>query len=125
MSTNTENGQIPVPTQLRQVTRFWNTEACGSHFVKFTADRKEFFQHYTKFRYRTAWHIPLLVPFSEARNKEVLEIGCGNGADGVEFARNGAHYTGVDLTHTAVYAAKEYFSLLGLPGRFEVEMQNV
>ena len=121
MNANTENEQIVLPGQLRQVARFWGTEGCGSHFIKYTADRKEFYQDYTEFRYRTSWHIPMLVPFSEARNKEVLEIGCGNGTDGVMFASNGADYTGVDLTQTAVDATKDHFSLLGLPGRFKVE----
>ena len=31
------------------------------------------------------------------RDKDVLEIGCGIATDGLEFARNGANYVGVDL----------------------------
>jgi ubiquinone/menaquinone biosynthesis C-methylase UbiE len=50
-----------------------------------------------------------------------LEVGCGNGADGVLFALNGADYTGVDLTQTAVDATRKHFEELSLPGRFQVE----
>jgi SAM-dependent methyltransferase len=53
------------------------------------------------------------------RDKDVLEIGCGIATDGLEFARNGANYVGVDLTPRAIELAQERFSLFGLPGRFE------
>ena len=53
--------------------------------------------------------------------KKVLEIGTGNGADGVMFARNGALYTGVDLTEAALEATRKHFSMLGLAGTFRQE----
>src|SRR6185503_17179971 len=61
------------------------------------------------------------VPFASARGKSVLEIGCGNGADGTMFASNGADYTGVDLTEEAVEATRAHFEALGLNGRFQRE----
>jgi SAM-dependent methyltransferase len=103
------------------IRRFWGTEACGTHFVRGGSSDPEFFEEYRRFRYQTEWHIPLLVPFSEAKDKRVLEIGCGNGADGAMFATNGADYVGVDLTETAVAASRRHFQLLGLPGAFQVE----
>ncbi len=108
-------------TRLEPVRNFWNTEACGSHFVTDFRNEHEFYKKYREFRYQTEWHIPLLVPFSEARGKSVLEIGCGNGADGVMFANNGAYYTGVDITQAAITATKKHFAALGLRGRFLVE----
>lgn len=103
------------------VQRFWETEACGSHFVQGARGTREFFDQYRRFRYQTEWHIPVLVPFKETRGKTVLEIGCGNGADGVMFALEGADYTGVDLTQTAVDATRLHFCTLGLRGSFAVE----
>jgi ubiquinone/menaquinone biosynthesis C-methylase UbiE len=50
----------------------------------------------------------------------VLEIGCGIATDGLEFARNGANYVGVDLTPHSIELARERFSLFGIPGQFEV-----
>lgn len=103
------------------VRAFWDTEACGSHFVYAQTGTAEFYEQYRQFRYRVEWHIPLLVPFAETRNKRVLEIGSGNGADGTMFARAGARYTGVDLTEAAVEATREHFRVLGLAGTFQIE----
>jgi ubiquinone/menaquinone biosynthesis C-methylase UbiE len=112
--TNTE----PV---ISEVKSFWNTEACGTHFVHNAVDEKDFFDKFREYRYRTEWHIPLLVPFAESKGKQVLEIGTGNGADGVMFALNGAHYTGVDLTEAALEATRKHFAVMGLTGKFQKE----
>jgi len=104
---------------IEDVREFWNTEACGTHFVPSYSDRKDFFAKFREYRYRTEWHIPLLVPFSEGRGRSVLEIGIGNGADGAMWAMNGAAYTGVDLTDAALEATRSHFEVLGLPGTFQ------
>ena len=91
-----------VSQEVQNVVSFWNVEACGSHFIKVFKNKQEFYQKYRDFRYSTEWHIPLLIPFSESNGKNLLEIGCGNGADGVCFKLNGAKYTGIDLTQTAI-----------------------
>jgi ubiquinone/menaquinone biosynthesis C-methylase UbiE len=103
------------------IREFWGTEACGAHFVVAKPDDRQFFDEYRHFRYQTEWHIPLLVPFARSRGKRVLEIGCGNGADGTVFAASGADYVGVDLTETAVAATRRHFDCLGLHGTFQVE----
>jgi len=104
-----------------QVHDFWNVEACGSHFLANERGTEEFYRKYRDFRYRSEWHIPSLVPFTETKGKHVLEIGCGNGADGTLFAQAGAIYTGVDLTETAVEATRIHFRTLGLKGTFQIE----
>ncbi len=50
----------------------------------------------------------------------VLEIGCGLGTDGVQFAQAGADYTGVDLTEAAIDLARKNFEQRGLQGEFKV-----
>src|SRR5215831_16751936 len=107
--------------KLDEVHDYWNAEACGTHFVAEKENRREFFRQFREFRYKTEWHIPLLVPFAEGKGKSVLEIGCGNGADGVNFALNGARYTGVDLTEEAVRSTAEHFEVMGLAGTFQRE----
>src|SRR2546423_1856847 len=109
------------PSTLRDVRSFWNTEACGTHFVTEFTDERDFYEKFREHRYRTEWHIPLLVPFSAAKGKKVLEIGTGNGADGVMFALQGANYTGVDLTDAALAATRRHFEALSLAGRFQQE----
>jgi len=108
-------------SNLESVKSFWETEACGTHFVQEAADEKEFYTKYSDYRFKVEWHLPLLVPFESGRNKSVLEIGCGNGADGVQWAKHGARYTDVDLTETAVNATRQHFEILNLPGTFQVK----
>ena len=64
---------------LQNVSAFWNTEACGTHFVRDFADERDFYEKFREDRFRTEWHIPLLVPFASAKGKSVLEIGTGMG----------------------------------------------
>ena len=106
---------------LISVRNFWNVEACGTQEIENFSDKRDFYEKYREFRYRTIWYIPLWAPFAESRDKKVLEIGCGNGADGVMFAMNGAEYTGVDLTQPAIDATREHFQILGLQGKFRLE----
>ena len=106
---------------LQEVRAFWSTEACGTHFIQRFTDEHDFFSKYREFRYRTEWHIPAFASFAQAKGKRVLEIGCGNGADGVMFTSHGAHYTGVDLTPQAVDATRRHFAAEGLDGQFRLE----
>lgn len=106
---------------VEDVRQFWDTEACGTHFVTGCSTDREFFSRYRAFRYRTEWHIPAFAAFAQASGKDVLEVGCGNGVDGLMFARHGARYTGVDLTAEAVDATRRHFATEGMPGTFRQE----
>jgi ubiquinone/menaquinone biosynthesis C-methylase UbiE len=106
---------------LTKVHGFWNTEACDTSVVQNVSGDADFYEKFREQRYRTQWHIPLLVPFAEAKGKHVLEIGIGNGADGAMFALNGGYYTGADLTEAALEATRKHFEVLGLKGRFQKE----
>lgn len=105
---------------LQDIHDFWNTEACGTHFVREASSEAEFYERFREERYRSEWHIPLLVPFAEAKGKDVLEIGIGNGADAAMFAMHGGTYTGIDLTEAAIDATRRHFQVLGLAGTFEI-----
>lgn len=121
MNSHAPNSPSRSGAPFSQIGHFWGMEACGSHFARAAKGTPEFYEEYAKFRYDVEWHIPLLVPFASTKGKKVLEIGCGNGADGVMFARAGAHYTGTDLTIAAVEATRAHFCILGLPGQFQTE----
>jgi len=110
-----------MPSPWSACALFWDTEACGTHFVTHYSNDRDFFSKYREFRYRTEWHIPEFAEFAEAAGKRVLEIGCGNGTDGVMFALNGADYTGVDLTAEAVEATRRHFAVEGLRAVFRQE----
>jgi len=106
---------------VESVRDFWNAHPCGAQFTKAPFGSSEFFREYSQFRYHSEWHLNDLVPFDQYCGKHVLEIGCGLGADGTQFAQNGALYTGVDLTEAATDATRLHFQALGLPGTFKVQ----
>ena len=54
--------------------------------------------------------------------RTVVEIGCGVGTDGIEFARNGANYVGVDLTPNSVELTRERFEVFGVPAGLKLQM---
>ncbi len=60
---------------------------------------REFFEKVLSKRssYELPWLFEL-VPFASYRGKAVIELGCGAGYDAYEFCRNGADYTGIDIT---------------------------
>ena len=103
-----------------RVREFWEAHPCGTKFSDAEMGTPEFFDRVEAHRYTKEWHIPAAADFAGARGLSVLEIGCGLGTDGAQFAKAGAHYTGVDLTEAAVDLARKRFEVSGLPGQFRV-----
>ena len=107
------------------VKAYWNSSPCQANLSQ-DADRRRYFEEISRKRYLGRdRHVPRVAQFSAFRGKKVLEVGCGIGTDGLEFAKAGAIYTGVDLTPNSVDLARERFSVLGVPGRFEVANAEV
>src|SRR5438874_8909500 len=107
-------------TDIIDVKGFWNAIPCQSRLSQ-EAERRRYFQEISRKRFQgREWHIPIIAKFDTFRGKDVVEIGCGVGTDGIEFARNGANYVGVDLTPKSVELTRERFNLFGVAGRFEV-----
>src|SRR5229473_1911669 len=114
-------GQIEIDpnAELKERVRaFWQAHPCGTKFSDAEMGTREFFERVEAHRYAKEWHIPKAADFAGARGLRVLEIGCGLGTDGAQFAKAGADYTGVDLTDAAVELARKHFELLGLRGEF-------
>jgi ubiquinone/menaquinone biosynthesis C-methylase UbiE len=109
--------QLPDKTKTL-VQQFWNTNPCGSKFATQVIGSREFFAEIESHRYRSEWHIPRTVGFERWSGREVLEVGCGLGTDAVQFARNGARYTGVDLTPRSIELTALRFRQEKLNGRF-------
>jgi len=105
---------------VEQVREFWNANPCQSNLSD-SEDRRRYFQEISDRRYNgREWHVPTVANFGAYSGKDVLEVGCGIATDGLEFAKRGARYVGVDLTPQAVEMARERFALFGVPGRFEL-----
>jgi SAM-dependent methyltransferase len=103
-----------------RVRAFWQANPCGTKFTDAETGSRLFFERVEEHRYRTEWHIPEAAGFAQTKGLRVLEIGCGLGTDGAQFARAGAVYTGVDLTEAAIELARRRFELENLPGEFRV-----
>lgn len=105
--------------QLKERVRaFWQEHPCGTKFADAPEGSRRFFELVEQHRYQKEWHIPAAADFQSSNGLRVLEIGCGLGTDGAQFAEAGADYTGVDLTEAAVELARKRFELFGLPGKF-------
>src|SRR5258707_2663726 len=108
-------------TQLKQRVRaFWQAHPCGTKFSDAEIGTREFFERVEAHRYEKEWHIQQAANFAATRGMKVLEIGCGMGTDGAQFAKAGADYTGVDLTEAAIELAKKRFEVSGLHGEVRV-----
>ena len=106
--------------EISDVRSFWSANPCQSR-LSCEVERRKYFEEISRKRFQgREWHVPITAKFDSFCGKDVLEIGCGVGTDGIEFARNGANYIGVDLTEKSVELAQERFQLWGIPGRFEV-----
>src|ERR1043166_3132475 len=117
----------PIPRTTQQdsdlkerVRAFWQEHPCGSKFSDAEIGTREFFDRVEQHRYEKEWHIPAAAGFASTRGLKVLEVGCGVGTDGLQFARAGADYTGVDLTEAAVGLARNNFASAGTPGEFRM-----
>jgi len=103
-----------------RVRAFWQAHPCGTKFSDAAMGTPEFFARVEAHRYTKEWHIPDAADFAGARGLRVLEIGCGLGTDGAQFAKAGAQYTGIDLTEAAIELARRRFEVTGLAGEFRV-----
>jgi SAM-dependent methyltransferase len=103
-----------------RVRAFWQEHPCGTKFSDAPAGSAAFFERVEAHRYEKEWHIPGAADFAGSRGLRVLEIGCGLGTDGAQFAKAGADYTGVDLTEAAIELARTRFEVSGLSGEFRV-----
>jgi len=103
-----------------RVRAFWQAHPCGTKFSDAEIGTREFFERVEAHRYAKEWHIPAAANFAAARGLRVLEIGCGLGTDGAQFALAGADYTGIDLTNASIELARKRFELAGLRGEFGI-----
>ena len=108
------------PQLKERVRAFWQEHPCGTKFADAPPGSRRFYELVEEHRYEKEWHIPAAAGFAETKNQRVLEIGCGLGTDGAQFAKAGADYTGVDLTDAAIELAQKRFELFQLPGSFRV-----
>jgi SAM-dependent methyltransferase len=102
------------------VQRFWQDHACGDAQVgglrqRFRGDYDEFFTDYDRFRYRNERHLPACIAALNVAGQRVLEIGLGEGSDSERLIREGALWSGADLTSESIERVQTRLSLRELP----------
>lgn len=98
-----------------EVQEFWDAHPCGEAQVGgIMDDYEEFFNRYDKFRYKGHCHILKCLDGIDFKNKRVLDIGLGLGADSEQLIRRGAIWNGLDLTPTSVERVTRRLSLRNL-----------
>lgn len=102
------------PTNLKQsVLEHWERETCGTRYGE-SAERKKWLEEIAQARYSLEPHIQTFADFQGGKGKKVLEIGVGAGVDFLNWIKNGAEATGVDLTQAAVKLTRERLETHGV-----------
>ncbi len=93
----------------------WGASPAGCLYGEGAAiGTKQYFENVIKKRsnYELPWLFDVF-PFGMTRGRKVLEVGCGAGYDAYEFCRNGANYTGIDITPENIERTKKHLRLVG------------
>jgi|688.fasta_scaffold10769_2 ubiquinone/menaquinone biosynthesis C-methylase UbiE len=96
------------------VKNFWNKASCGEELYLHGDSEKAAFISQSKKRYELESYIVNFADFASTKNKKVLEIGVGLGADHQCFAEAGAHLYVIDLTERAILNTKKRMELFNL-----------
>lgn len=107
-----------VSADIIDVKNFWDKRPCNINHSSKSIGTKEYFDEVEKKKFFVEPHIKTFSEFELWRGKKVLEIGCGLATAGINFARCGASYTGVELSKETLDLAKKRFEVYGFGGSF-------
>ncbi len=107
----------------REIRRFWGAMPCGVVSSPQPVDSHGFFAETARHRFEihTDWDRAFLkdaIRFQEHKNKKVLEIGCGIGVDGLQWALAGNRYFGLDYNFPSCKITRNRFQDAGREGAF-------
>lgn len=103
---------------IKDVKNFWDKRPCNIKHSDKEFGTKEYFDDVEHRKYFVEPHIPAFADFPKWKDKKVLEIGCGIGTDSTNFVRNGADYTGFELSKESLEVTKKRFEVFRLSGKF-------
>jgi len=109
---------------ITRVSDYWNARPCNIRHSTQPIGSREYFDEVEARKYFVEPHIPAFAEFSRWKGKKVLEIGCGIGTDTINFARNGAQVTAVDLTENSLQVARQRAKVFGLDDQIKFIQAN-
>lgn len=101
------------------VQQFWEQASCGEDLYLVGLGREDYAAQAAR-RYEFEPYIEQFAGFASTRDKQVLEVGVGLGADHQRFAEAGAQLSGVDLTERAIAHVRRRLSLFNLASQLSI-----
>ncbi len=115
-----EKGATAMAEEKLRARQQWTGDPCGAKYgERYSFATREFFDEVERNRYQeyAPW-MPEVMGFKRFAGARLVEIGCGMGTDLLQFARGGAHCTGVDLTPRSVEISRLHFDLYRMRADF-------
>ena len=106
---------------IETIKEYWNSRPCNLNHSQLEKGTKEYFDEVESKKHFVEPHILKFADFSNCNNLKVLEIGCGLGTAAVNFIRNGANYTGLELSDESLKLTKQRLDVYDLSG----ELYNI
>ncbi len=103
----------------KHIQSWWNRNPCMSYNSKLSG-RKYFSEIVNKRYAMQPWIHKLIGSVQLKDGSKLLEVGCGQGVDLLEFVKRGFSTTGADLSSESISLAREYFKLSKRKGSFLV-----
>lgn len=111
---------MPAANLKDRVRGHWEADVCGTRYGDDLQDASEYFAGVDRHRYETTPFLRPFARFDEARDKAVLEVGLGTGADFANWVRAGADAHGRDLTDASVKMVRARLAAEGLDADVDV-----
>lgn len=111
-------------SKIQEVRQFWNTQPCNIKHSAAKVGSKRYYDEVETRKYFVEPHIPLFADYPRWQGKTVLEIGCGIGTDTINFAKNGAMVTAVDLSDKSLNLAKKRAKVYGVEKQIKFYRAN-